>query len=353
MKKAVTIIGARPQFIKHAPVDRIIKKYANNITIHTGQHFDTNMSDIFFQELEIDKPKYNLSINWWSHGKMTGEMMIKIEEIVLQEKPDYILVYGDTNSTIAWALVGVKLHIPIIHVESGLRSWDSKMPEEINRILTDKISQILLCPSDTAIENLKNEGITQWVYKTQDPMYLTVNYFKKKALELDFISKLWLEKYNFYFATIHRPSNTDNKEQLESIIRLFDKLNKKVVFSIHPRTKHKLEEFQITIPNNIIFLQPCGYLETLHYMANSDAVITDSWWLQKEAYILSKNIFTVRNTTERIETVNNGKNKLIVNKNEEIIPEAKELIEHYRGGKYIDCYWLGESLDVLFERALS
>lgn len=353
MKKVITIIWARPQFIKHAPVDKIIKKYAQNIVIHTWQHFDANMSEIFFKQLEIDKPDYNLNINWWNHGEMTWTMIIEIEKIVLIEKPDFIVIYWDTNSTLAWALVWSKLHIPIIHIESWLRSFDKKMPEEINRILSDKVSDYLFAPTNEAVKNLKSEWITSWIYKSEDPMYTTVNYFKEKAISLNIIWKLWLTQWSYYFATIHRPSNTDFKEQLISIINLFNSLNKKVLIPIHPRTKKKIEEFDIKLGENIILIEPCGYLETLNYIYNSSAVITDSWWLQKEAYILQKNIFTMRNVTEWVETVNTWRNKLLLDKNWVLINNASDLIENYRGGEYINFYWEGESLDSLFKMILS
>jgi len=352
MKKIITIIWARPQFIKHAPVDKIIKKIAKNIVIHTGQHFDKNMSDVFFQQLEIDKPGYNLEIHGWNHGEMTWKMMIEIEKIVLQEKPDFILVYGDTNSTLAWALVGAKLHIPIIHLEAGLRSFDKKMPEEINRILTDHSSTYLLSPTQQWIENLKNEWITKWVFRIQDPMYLTVNHFIEKARKLDLLENLWLEKWEYYFLTLHRPSNVDNKEQLESIIKLLNSLDKKILFPIHPRTKSKLETFDIKLWKNIMTINPSWYLETLYFMNNANAVITDSGGLQKEAYILWKNIFTVRNTTEWIETIESWKNKLILDENWKLLDNAKKLIEEYRLWEYKDFYGEGESLEDLFSKIL-
>ncbi len=352
MKKLITIIWARPQFIKHAPVDKIVKKYAQNIVIHTWQHFDGNMSEIFFKQLEIEKPDYNLSIHWWNHGGMTGKMMIEIEKIVLDQKPDFILVYGDTNSTLAGALVGAKLHIPIIHIESWLRSWDKKMPEEINRILTDHVSTYLLAPTKQAIENLKNEWITKWVFRVQDPMYLTVGHFVEKARKLDLLRKYWLERGWYYFLTLHRPSNVDDKEQLKSIINLLNSLDKKVLFPVHPRTQSRLESFDIKLWENIVAIQPTWYLETLYFMDNSDAVITDSGWLQKEAYILWKNIFTVRNTTEWIETVETWKNKLILDENGKLLHNTKEVIENYRWGEYKNFYAEGEKLEDLFGKIL-
>ncbi len=353
MKKVITIIGARPQFIKHAPVDQIIKKYAQNVVIHTGQHFDKHMSDIFFKQLEIDEPNYNLDIHWWNHWEMTWKMMMEIEKVVLEEKPDFILVYGDTNSTLAWALVWAKLHIPVIHVEAWLRSYDKKMPEEVNRVLTDHISTYLLAPTDQAIHNLQKEWITQWVFKIQDPMWLTVNHFLPKAKELNLLSKYNLQKWGYYFLTLHRPSNVDNSEQLKSIIDLLSSLDKPVVFPVHPRTRQRLEQFNIKLWDNIIALNPTWYLETLYFVYNSDAVLTDSWGLQKEAYIMWKNVFTIRNTTEWTETVKTWKNKLILDDDWNLLPEAKDLIEKYRWWEYKDFYGEGEELDDLFDKILS
>ena len=226
------------------------------------------------------------------------------------------------------------------------------MPEEINRIMTDHVSEFLLCPTKTAIENLKKEWLEKGVIRVQDPMYITVNYFKDIALQKKYIGKLNLAENNYYFATIHRPSNTDTKEQLESIINLFNSLNKKILIPLHPRTRNKIKEFNLDLWKNIVLIEPCGYLETLNYMFNSDAVITDSGWLQKEAYILWKNIFTVRNTTEWIETVESWRNKLILDNNWELLRVAKDLIEKYRDWEYIDFYWEWEKLENLFSKIL-
>ena len=352
MKKVLSIIWARPQFIKHAPVDKIIKKYAQNITIHTWQHFDTNMSDIFFEQLGIDKPEYNLNIHGGNHGAMTWEMMIAIEAIVLSEKPDYILVYGDTNSTLAWSLVASKLYIPVIHVEAGLRSGDKKMPEEINRIMTDHVSTYLFSPTDAALENLKNEGITQWVVKIQDPMYLTVQFFREKSESLNILRQWWLRDKEYYFCTFHRPSNTDKLSSLQQIVDLLNNLNKKVIFPIHPRTKQKVKDFWLEFSKNIIIIDPVWYIETLYYIQNADAVITDSGGLQKEAYILWKNIFTLRDTTEWWETIMSWRNILLLNHDGKLLPDAQNLIENYRHGEYIDFYGQWKDLESLFANVL-
>lgn len=353
MKKIITIIWARPQFIKHAPVEKIIKKYAENIVIHTWQHFDKNMTDIFFTQLWIDKPSYNLGIHGWNHGSMTWKMLEKIEDIVLKEKPNLIVVYWDTNSTLAWSLVWSKLHIPIIHIEAWLRSGDKKMPEEINRIMTDHVSEYLFCPTSTAINNLKIEWITKWVFRVHDPMYVTVNFFKDQAEKINIIDKLWLKKWEYFFMTMHRPSNTDSKEQLQSILNLINWLSKKIIFPLHPRTKQKIKDFWLTYWKNIYMIEPCWYIETLNYILNSDWVLTDSWWLQKEAYILNKNIFTLRDTTEWIETVNSWKNTLLLDKSGDLLSNSKELIENYRWWEYSNHYWMWESLEKLFKKILN
>ncbi len=352
MKKVLSIIWARPQFIKHAPVDKILKKYAQNITIHTWQHFDVNMSDIFFQQLWIDTPEYNLNIHGGNHGTMTWEMMIAIEAITLSEKPDYILVYGDTNSTLAGALVASKLHIPVIHVEAGLRSGDKKMPEEINRIITDHVSSYLLCPTDTALENLKKEWILDWIIKIQDPMYLTVQFFREKSACLNILGHWWLREKEYYFCTFHRPSNTDNVLSLQQIVELLNNLDKKVIFPIHPRTKQKIQGFWLKFSKNILLIDPVWYLETLHYIQNADGVITDSGGLQKEAYILWKNIFTLRNTTEWEETIISWRNILLLNHQGKLHPDAQDLIKNYRGGEYIDFYGQWQDLESIFANIL-
>lgn len=224
--KIVTILGARPQFIKAAPVSRVLRKIHREIIIHTGQHYDTNMSDIFFEELHIPKPDYYLGVGSGTHGKQTGEMMIKIEEIVLQEKPDYVMVYGDTNSTLAGALVGSKLHIPVIHIEAGLRSFNKLMPEEINRIMTDHVSSILFCPTDTAVNNLRNENITENVFNIGDVMYDAVLYNKNLALEKSTIlSRNDLNPKDYFLITIHRAENTDKFENMNNIITAFSNIH--------------------------------------------------------------------------------------------------------------------------------
>lgn len=312
MKKIVTILGARPQFVKAAVLSRIISKYnaVEEVIIHTGQHYDTNMSAVFFEEMEIPKPKYNLSINGLSHGAMTGQMLIEIEAVLTKEKPDLVLVYGDTNSTLAGALAAKKLNIKLVHVEAGLRSFNMKMPEEINRILTDRISDLLLCPTDTALKNLKNEGfenLTSKVVKCGDIMKDAVKYYGKISGEKSaIISRLNLIPNEFVLATIHRQENTDNVEKLKEIFEGLELISKEkqVVLPLHPRTKAILNQHNLTYDIKII--DPVGYFDMLELLKKCNLVITDSGGLQKEAFFNKKHCIIAREETEWVELVANG-----------------------------------------------
>jgi UDP-GlcNAc3NAcA epimerase len=324
--KILTILGARPQFIKAGSVSREIVKYSEiqEIIVHTGQHYDANMSDIFFEEMQIPKPKYFLGIGGKSHGAMTGKMMEKIENIVLKEKPDWILVYGDTNSTLAGALVASKFHIKLAHVEAGLRSFNKKMPEEINRILTDRISDVLFCPTDTAVQNLKNEGFDKFnckILKVGDVMYDAVLYYKQFARKP---KNLEIEK-DFILCTVHRAENTDNKDRLLNIIDALKEISKSipVVFPIHPRTRKIAEKLNIGF-EGITLIEPVGYFEMLYLLENAKIVVTDSGGLQKEAYFFEKPCITLRDETEWIELVENGVNKLVGADKEKINKTYKE-----------------------------
>jgi len=312
MKKIITILGARPQFVKAAVLSRVISNHngIKEIIIHTGQHYDTNMSTVFFDEMEIPKPKYNLAINGLSHGAMTGQMLEKIEQVLLNEKPDAVVIYGDTNSTIAGALAAKKLHIKVIHIEAGLRSFNMEMPEEINRILTDRISDLLLCPTDTAIENLHNEGYKNLpikIVKSGDIMKDAVLYYSKtSAKKSNLIKELSLVKNEFVLATIHRQENTDDLDKLKSIFEGFEEISnfKKVVIPLHPRTKQILENNKLNY--NITFIDPIGYFDMLELLKNCNLVITDSGGIQKEAYFNKKHCIIAREETEWVELVTNG-----------------------------------------------
>ena len=312
MKKIVTILGARPQFVKGAVLSRIIKQHneIEEVIVHTGQHFDANMSDVFFTEMAIPKPKYNLNINSLSHGAMTGKMLEKIEEILLKEKPEAVIVYGDTNSTIAGALAAKKMHIKVVHIEAGLRSFNMQMPEEINRILTDRISNLLSCPTDSALKNLDNEGFEKLPIKIEkhgDIMKDAVEFYGKVSNEKSSIIKdLKLNNSRFVLATIHRQENTDDIEKLKSIFSALEKIHqqKEVVLPLHPRTKKILEKNNIA--PKITLIKPLGYFDMLELLKNCYLVITDSGGLQKEAFFNNKYCIIVREETEWIELVDNG-----------------------------------------------
>lgn len=311
--KIVTIIGARPQFIKAAVVSRVFAKSdkIDEVIVHTGQHFDSNMSNIFFEEMQIPKPHYNLNINGLNHGAMTGQMLEKIEKVLVEEQPNWVLVYGDTNSTIAGALAAKKLHIKVAHVEAGLRSFNMDMPEEINRILTDRISDILFCPTDQALKNLRNEGydnISAKIIICGDVMQdAAVFYFDKSVKPFKKIPS------KFILCTVHRAENTDDKERLCSIFDALEKISKTtpVILPLHPRTKGKLNSLNYNFKESkIIFIEPVGYLEMVWLMKNCSFVMTDSGGLQKEAYFFGKYCITMRNETEWVELVDNGFNEL-------------------------------------------
>lgn len=331
MRKIVSVLGARPQFVKAAVLSRIIREYEEleEVIVHTGQHFDQNMSDIFFEEMEIPKPKYNLQINSLSHADMTGQMLMGVEKILLEEKPLAVVVYGDTNSTLAGALAAKKIGIKVIHVEAGLRSFNMEMPEEINRVVTDTISDLLLCPTKMGVDNLKKEGISDItrVVKSGDIMKDAMMYYSKKAKEKSTICKqLQLEEDNFVLATIHRQDNTENIAKLKSIFAGLDEINKnvKVIMPLHPRTKKVMEVNQIRTSVKII--EPIGYFDMLLLLKHCKMVITDSGGLQKEAYFNKKHCIITREETEWIELVENGFAK-IVDSNQLKLVEAFDYFE--------------------------
>lgn len=343
MKKIVTILGARPQFVKAAVLSRIISKYhaIEEIIVHTGQHYDTNMSAVFFEEMEIPKPKYNLAIKGLTHGAMTGQMLQKIEEILCCEKPDLVVVYGDTNSTISGVLAAKKMNIKVAHVEAGLRSFNMRMPEEINRILTDRISDLLLCPTETAINNLQNEGFNKLpsrVVKCGDIMKDAVEFYGEISEEKSsIISKLNLKLNQFVLATIHRQENTDSIQNLKEIFEALEKINtkKQVVVPLHPRTKAILDKNNLNY--NITIIEPIGYFDMLELLKNCNLVITDSGGLQKEAFFNKKHCIIAREETEWVELVSNGFAK-IVGSNEKSMIEAFENFQNSSANFEINLY---------------
>ena len=324
--KIVTIVGARPQFIKCAPVSREIRKDHTEILVHTGQHYDPEMSDIFFEELEIPKPDYHLGVGSGNHGKQTGRILEKIEEVLLIEKPDLVLVYGDTNSTLAGALAAAKLHIPVAHVEAGLRSFDRSMPEEINRVVTDHVSVLLFCPTENAVNLLNKEGISNGVYLTGDVMvdalYYNQNLAEKKSRILE---RLALSPGDYFVLTIHRPSNTDNRDHMVNILDTLSEVDLPVVFPIHPRTKKVLADYNLLsrISQNILLIDPLGYLDMLKLMRHARKILTDSGGIQKEAFIFGIPCITLRENTEWVETLVGGWNTLVGADKEQILVSLK------------------------------
>jgi UDP-GlcNAc3NAcA epimerase len=313
--KILTVIGARPQFVKAAVLSRIIanRDGVEEVLVHTGQHYDANMSDIFFEEMEIPKPKYNLDVNSLGHGAMTGRMLEKIEEVLNIEKPDVLLVYGDTNSTLSGALAAKKMHIPVAHVEAGLRSFNMEMPEEINRILTDRISDFLFCPTQAAIDNLKAEGFDNFdgqYFLSGDVMQDAALFYKNKAnLNSQVLHNIGDEP--FVLCTIHRQENTDHPERLSSIISALNTINEstKVVMTVHPRTKKIIENSGLGV--NFTCIDPVGYLDMILLLQKCQLVMTDSGGLQKEAYFFHKPCITLRDQTEWVELVENGFNRVV------------------------------------------
>jgi UDP-GlcNAc3NAcA epimerase len=328
--KIVTIVGARPQFVKAAVLSRAIGNHPDveEILVHTGQHYDHNMSDVFFEEMEIPKPGYNLDINGMSHGAMTGQMLEKIEEVLQKEQPDWVLVYGDTNSTIAGALAAKKMHIRVAHVEAGLRSFNMQMPEEVNRILTDRISDVLFVPTQTAINNLKREGydsIDSEIILSGDVMQDASHYYAKSSADK---AKLPKEKRegDFVLCTLHRAENTDNPERLTSIVSALNKLNEKirVVMPIHPRTRNLVEKNQLELTIDLV--DPVGYFDMIELLKDCELVLTDSGGLQKEAYFFEKHCVTMRDETEWVELVENGFNVLAGADADVILSSAEKMM---------------------------
>ena len=312
--KIITILGSRPQFIKAAVISRLLKSQnINEIIVHTGQHFDDNMSNIFFKELELPEPDINLGIGGGSHGQNTGRMIENIELILNKEKPDWVLVYGDTDSTLAGSIAAVKLHIPIAHIESGLRSFNRQMPEEINRILTDHVSELLFTPTDTATQNLANEGIRgEKVQKVGDVMYDAILYYSKHAEECSrILEKLNLEPKEYILATVHRAENSDNINRLKNIISGFANANKTVIWPMHPRTKKQLNIYELELPPSIKIIEPVGYLDMIMLEKHASIIATDSGGVQKEAFFNQVHCITLREETEWIELVEAGVNILV------------------------------------------
>ena len=326
--KILTVIGARPQFIKAATISRVIANTdkISEVIVHTGQHFDSNMSDIFFEEMGIPKPDYHFAINGLGHGAMTGQMLEKIEDVLLKERPDWVLVYGDTNSTIAGALAASKLHIKVAHVEAGLRSFNMKMPEEQNRILTDRISTVLFCPTKQAIENLYKEGYRNLnidIQNVGDVMYDAATFYAQGSSDKASLTKI---ERDFVLVTCHRAENTDDPSRLKTIVESLNEINKsiKVVLPIHPRTKKIMEKEGLKFDFNT--LAPVGYFDMVELLKTCKFVMSDSGGLQKEAYFFDKPCLTMRDETEWVELVENGVNALVGANKEKIMKSFKDIL---------------------------
>ena len=331
--KIATILGARPQFIKASMVSRELANHGNikELIIHTGQHFDDNMSKVFFNEMNIPLPDYELNIHSLSHGAMTGRMMVDIEKILIKERPDWVLVYGDTNSTLAGSLSGAKLNIPVAHIEAGLRSFNMHMPEEINRIVSDRISTLLFCPTYNSIKNLKDEGFavdSDNIINCGDIMYDAAQFFEELAkttstvlLDNDITDK------EFILCSIHRSENTNDSKRLDSIIQALNEINLKtqIIFPLHPRTKKYLEEY--SIESKFHYLEPVSYFDILLLLNKCQLVITDSGGLQKEAFFSKKHCVILRNETEWVELVDNGYSSLAGANTNTILTCFKEMIQ--------------------------
>ncbi|MFX0205716.1 MAG: non-hydrolyzing UDP-N-acetylglucosamine 2-epimerase [Candidatus Hodarchaeota archaeon] len=324
--KIASIIGTRPQFIKAAALSPELRKDTNEVLIHTGQHYDYEMNQAFFDALNIPKPNYNLGIGSGSHGRQTGLMLTAIEEVLMKESPDMVLVYGDTNSTLAGALAASKLNISIAHVEAGLRSYNRSMPEEINRILVDHLSNLLFAPTKKSVENLKKEGIEKGIHLVGDVMYDIALRSQSIAKMNNISEKLKLEKKSYILATIHRPANTDNDVNLRNILESLYECGKSVVFPIHPRTIKAIKKFGLPFSSNegnVKFINPVNYIEFLKLLMDANKVVTDSGGVQKEAYFFRIPCITLRDETEWYETVEKGWNILVGARKDAIIDAIK------------------------------
>lgn len=312
--KILTIVGARPQFIKAATVSRAIaaQDEIHEVLVHTGQHYDLNMSSVFFDEMGIPEPRYNLGIGGGSHGAMTGQQLEQIEKVLLEEVPEIVLVYGDTNSTLAGALAATKLHIPVAHVEAGLRSYNRRMPEEVNRVLTDHMADILFAPTEASRENLLKEGVPDSrISVVGDVMFDAAMFYRGRARQPHWFTSMGLENSNFALCTVHRAENTDDSERLAGILRGLEDSGLPVVFPIHPRTRAKISQFELDVGKNVRVVDPVGYLEMVWIEANCSVIATDSGGVQKEAFFHAKPCVTLRDETEWIELVAMGANVLV------------------------------------------
>ncbi|MEK6851532.1 MAG: UDP-N-acetylglucosamine 2-epimerase (non-hydrolyzing) [Candidatus Thermoplasmatota archaeon] len=311
--KVASVVGARPQFVKAAPVSALLRKRHTEILIHTGQHYDEGMSAAFFRSLHIPEPDYNLGVGSGPHGEQTGRMLTEIERILVSDGPDFVLTYGDTNSTLAAALAAAKLQLPLGHVEAGLRSHNRRMPEEINRVVTDHLSSLLFCPTQTAVEQLAAEGIRAGVHLVGDVMYDVALATAQEARQRDVLKRLGLREKEYLLCTVHRPSNTDDARNLRSIVEALKECGRTVVFPVHPRTRKALERDGLieAVPETLVLVEPLDYLDFQCLLMDASKVVTDSGGVQKEAYFFGVPCVTLRDETEWIEIVEDGWNVLV------------------------------------------
>ena len=348
MRPIIIVVGARPNFMKMAPLySELKKRKINTLLLHTGQHYDKNMSSIFFEELNMPKPDVYLGVGSDTHAKQTAKIMVDFEEICLERNPKRVVVAGDVNSTIACALVATKLNIPVDHVEAGLRSFDMNMPEEINRILTDRISSLLFTPSEDANINLINEGVKPEKIKFTGNIMIDSLKNNLEKTNTKILDKIKVEKKEYALITLHRPSNVDEKATLNEIVEGLNSISEKInlVFPLHPRTKHKIEEFglETKLKKNIRITEPLGYLDFLSLTKNAKIVITDSGGIQEETTALGIPCLTLRDNTERPITVSQGTNKIIGNKQKIIIEEVRNILDDEKKTYGIPELWDGKT----------
>jgi len=317
--KVASVVGARPQFIKAAPVSAVLRKQHTEVLIHTGQHYDDEMSAAFFRSLRIPEPDYNLGVGSGAHGEQTGRMLVELERVLIADRPDAVLVYGDTNSTLAGALAASKLHLPLAHVEAGLRSHNRHMPEEINRVVADHLSALLFCPTQTAVENLAAEGIRAGVHLVGDVMYDVALATAQEARQRDTLKRLGVAAKDYLLCTVHRPSNTDDPHSLRAIVEALGACGRRVVFPVHPRTRKVIGELGLALGPNVTATEPLDYLDFQCLLMEAAKVLTDSGGVQKEAYFFGIPCLTLRDETEWIETVEDGWNVLVGADKKEIL----------------------------------
>lgn len=351
MIKIVTIVGARPQFIKAAAVSRVIRNefssQVSEILVHTGQHYDENMSQVFFDELDIPHPKYNLAVSGGQHGAMTGRMLEAVEKVLLTEKPDWVLIYGDTNSTLAGALAAVKLHIPLAHVEAGLRSFNMRMPEEVNRIVADRVSTLLFCPTDTAVRNLAAEGILTGVKNVGDVMYdVALHYRGLAKVQSKALSNFGLADKVFALATCHRAENTDDPQRLREILTALAEISCQmpVVLPLHPRTRKLITDNGMAGElESVLLADPLPFLDMVALEQAAGIIITDSGGVQKEAFFYGVPCVTMRDETEWVETVELGWNRLVGASAAAIVAAVSEAMQNPRPENKVSPYGQGDS----------